>query len=166
MGEENSIFDGIITININKMNSTNPINSVRKALDSDIDAIHNILDMEPFKYNDEVPYDRSWIEQLVMNERCLTLVYETEGQIKGFISGEKMVSGAIMIWFCAVKKEFQHKIIGTKLYFEFEKLCRETGINAILAYGYKTSADMLDRLDFYSNDITYREFYKPLVEWT
>jgi ASC-1-like (ASCH) protein len=103
---------------------------------------------------------------LVTNDRCLTLVYETEGEIKGFISGEKMVSGAIMIWFCAVKMEFQHNIIGIKLYNEFEKVCRETGVTAILAYGYKTSAGMLDRLNFYSNDQTYREFYKPLIEWT
>jgi ribosomal protein S18 acetylase RimI-like enzyme len=144
---------------------SNSLNSVRKAQVNDIDAIHNILDMEPFKYNEEVPYERSWIEQLVINERCLTLVYENEGQIKGFISGEKMVSGAILIWFCAVKKEYQHKIIGTKLYYEFEKVCRESGINAILAYGYKTSADMLDRLNFFSNDTTYREFYKPLIDW-
>ena len=144
---------------------SNSFNSVRKAQVNDIDAIHNILDMEPFKYNDEVPYERSWIEQLVINDRCLTLVYENEGQIKGFISGEKMVSGAILIWFCAVKKEYQHKIIGTKLYYEFEKVCRESGINAILAYGYKTSADMLDRLNFFSNDTTYREFYKPLIDW-
>jgi len=43
--------------------------SVRLAREEDIDVIHNILDMEPFKYNDEVPYDRSWIEQLVLNER-------------------------------------------------------------------------------------------------
>jgi ribosomal protein S18 acetylase RimI-like enzyme len=147
------------------MNDNKPLQSVRKALAEDIDAIHNILDMEPFKYNDEVPYDRSWIEQLVLNDRCLTLVYETEGQIKGFICGEKMVSGAIMIWFCAVKKEFQNSIIGVKLYHEFEKVCQETGVTAILAYGYKTSAGMLDRLDFYSNDMTYREFYKPLVDW-
>lgn len=147
------------------MNDNKPLQSVRKALAEDIDAIHNILDMEPFKYNDEVPYDRSWIEQLVLNKRCLTLVYETEGQIKGFISGEKMVSGAIMIWFCAVKKEFQNKTIGVKLYYEFEKICRETGVTAILAYGYKTSAGMLDRLNFYSNDLTYREFYKPLEDW-
>ena len=141
-------------------------NSIRKATEEDIDLIHNILDMEPFKYDENVPYDRSWIEQLVTNDRCLTLVYETEGEIKGFISGEKMVSGAIMIWFCAVKKEFQHSIIGIKLYNEFEKVCRETGVTAILAYGYKTSAGMLDRLNFYSNDHTYREFYKPLIEWT
>jgi len=141
-------------------------NSIRKATEKDIDRIHNILDMEPFKYDENVPYDRSWIEQLVTNDRCLTLVYETEGEIKGFISGEKMVSGAIMIWFCAVKKEFQHSIIGIKLYNEFEKVCRETGVTAILAYGYKTSAGMLDRLKFYSNDNTYREFYKPLIEWT
>jgi len=141
-------------------------NSIRKATEEDIDLIHNILDMEPFKYDENVPYDRSWIEQLVLNDRCLTLVYETEGEIKGFISGEKMVSGAIMIWFCAVKKEFQHSIIGIKLYNEFEKVCRETGVTAILAYGYKTSAGMLDRLNFYSNDHTYREFYKPLIEWT
>jgi ribosomal protein S18 acetylase RimI-like enzyme len=147
------------------MELSNSLNSVRKAQVNDIDAIHNILDMEPFKYNEEVPYERSWIEQLVINERCLTLVYENEGQIKGFISGEKMVSGAILIWFCAVKKEFQHKIIGTKLYYEFEKVCRESGINAILAYGYKTSANMLDRLNFFSNDTTYREFYKPLIDW-
>ena len=141
------------------------VNSVRKARIEDIEIIHKILDMEPFKYNEDIPYDRSWIEQLVLNDRCLTLVYETEGQIKGFISGEKMVSGAIMIWFCAVKKEFQHKTIGIRLYYEFEKVCRETGVNAILAYGYKTSADMLDRLKFYSNDTTYREFYKPLTDW-
>ena len=147
------------------MNDNKPLQSVRKALAEDIDAIHNILDIEPFKYNDEVPYDRSWIEQLVLNKRCLTLVYETEGQIKGFISGEKMVSGAIMIWFCAVKKEFQNKTIGVKLYYEFENVCRETGVTAILAYGYKTSAGMLDRLHFYSNDMTYREFYKQLVDW-
>jgi ribosomal protein S18 acetylase RimI-like enzyme len=146
------------------MDSGSSKNSVRKAQAGDIDVIHNILDMEPFKYNDEVPYDREWIEQLVLNERCLTLVYETEGQIKGFISGEKMVSGAIMIWFCAVKREFQHKTIGIKLYYEFEKVCKETGVNAIIAYGFKTSAGMLDRLNFYSNDTTYREFYKPLVE--
>jgi len=146
------------------MESGSSLNSVRKAQADDIDVIHNILNMEPFKYNDEVPYDREWIEQLVQNERCLTLVYETEGQLKGFISGEKMVSGAIMIWFCAVKREFQHKTIGIKLYYEFEKVCKETGVNAIIAYGFKTSAGMLDRLNFYSNDTTYREFYKPLVE--
>jgi len=139
--------------------------SIRKAEEKDIDIIHHILDMEPFKYDENVPYERSWIEQLVVNERCLTLVYENEGQIKGFISGEKMVSGAIMIWFCAVKPEFQNKVIGIKLYMEFEKGCRETGVNAILAYGYKTSAGMLDRLSFYSNDTTYREFYKPLEDW-
>lgn len=139
--------------------------SIRKAEEKDIDLIHTILDMEPFKYNDEIPYDRSWIEQLILNDRCLTLVYETEGEMKGFISGEKMVSGAIMIWFCAVKPEFQNSIIGIKLYHEFEKVCRETAVTAILAYGYKTSAGMLDRLDFYSNDMTYREFYKPLVDW-
>ena len=139
--------------------------SVRIAEEKDIDLIHNILDMEPFKYNEEVPYDRLWLEQLVLNDRCVTLVYETEGEIKGFISGEKMVSGAIMIWFCAVKKEFQQSIIGIKLYHEFEKVCKESGVIAILAYGYKTSAGMLDRLNFYSNDTTYREFYKPLVDW-
>jgi ribosomal protein S18 acetylase RimI-like enzyme len=139
--------------------------SIRKAEEKDIDLIHNILDMEPFKYNEEVPYDRSWIEQLVLNERCLTLVYETEGEIKGFISGEKMVSGAIMIWFCAVKAEYQNSIIGIKLYNEFEEVCRGTGVTAILAYGYKTSAGMLERLNFLSNNTTYREFYKPLVDW-
>jgi len=140
------------------MNST----SIRKATTEDIDAIHRILNMEPFKYDDNLPYERSWIEQLVLNERCLTLVYENENQIKGFISGEKLISGAIMIWFCAVKAEFQNKIIGIKLYYEFERECKNMGINAILAYGYKTSADMLDRLNFYSSDATYREFYKPL----
>ena len=155
MGKRNSLQNGKV------MNTQ----SIRKAEEKDIDLIHNILDMVPFKYNEEVPYDRSWIEQLVMSDRCLTLVYETEGEIKGFISGEKMVSGAIMIWFCAVKTEYQHSIIGIKLYNEFEKVCRETGLTAILAYGYKTSAGMLDRLNFYSNDTTYREFYKPLVDW-
>ena len=139
--------------------------SVRKAISDDIDTIHQILDMEPFKYDENVPYDRSWIEQLVLNERCLTLVYENNGQIKGFISGEIMVSGAIMIWFCAVKKEFQNSIIGIKLYNEFEKVCKDAGINAILAYGFKTSASLLERLNFYSNEHTYREFYKPLEEW-
>ena len=139
--------------------------SIRIAREEDIDLIHNILDMEPFKYNDEVPYERSWIEQLVMNNRCLTLVYETEGQMKGFISGEKLVSGGIMIWFCAVKPEFQNSIIGIKLYQEFEKVCSETGVTSILAYGYKTSANMLDRLNFYSNEMTYKEFYKPLQDW-
>jgi ribosomal protein S18 acetylase RimI-like enzyme len=162
MGERNCIFVGKIIIKQKKMNSTNPVHAVRKGQVADIEAIHKLLDMDPFKYNDELPYEKSWIEQLVINDRCLTLVYETEGQIKGFISGEKMVSGAIMIWFCAVKKEFQQKTIGSKLYFEFENVCRETGINAILAYGYKTSADMLERLNFYSNETTYREFYKPL----
>lgn len=137
---------------------------IRKAEISDIDSIHKILDMEPFKYDDKIPYERSWIEQLVSNERCLTLVYENDGLIKGFISGEKMVSGAIMIWFCAVRKEFQNNIVEIKLYYEFEKVCKETGVNAILAYGYKTSAGMLDRLNYFSNENTYREFYKPLAE--
>jgi len=138
--------------------------AIRKAETTDIDIIHKILDMEPFKYDDEIPYERSWIEQLVINERCLTLVYENDGQIKGFISGEKMVSGAIMIWFCAVRKEFQNNIVGIKLYYEFERICKETGVNAILSYGYKTSAGMLDRLNYLSNENTYREFYKPLAE--
>ena len=140
-------------------------NSVRFAKPEEIDIIHKLLDMEPFKYDENVPYDRSWIEQLVVSERCLTLVYENEGEIKGFISGEKMVSGAIMIWFCAVKTEYQNNIIGIRLYQEFEKKCKETGVTAILAYGYKTSAGMLERLKFYSNEMTYREFYKPLVQW-
>jgi ribosomal protein S18 acetylase RimI-like enzyme len=139
--------------------------SVRIAKAEDIDLIHRILDMEPFKYNDDLPYNRTWIEQLVLNERCLTLVYENEGEIKGFISGEKMISGAIMLWFCAVKQEYQNRGLGVKLYFEFEKRCRETGVTAILAYGYKTSAEMLERLNFYSNGMKYKEFYKPLVEW-
>jgi len=75
-----------------------------------------------------------------------------------------MVSGAIMIWFCAVRKEFQNNIVGIKLYYEFERICKETGVNAILSYGYKTSAGMLDRLNYLSNENTYREFYKPLAE--
>ena len=124
-----------------------------KSIRKDIDIIHNILDMEPFKYNEDVPYERTWIEQLVTNDRCLTLVYENEGEIKGFISGEKMVSGAIMVWFCAVKPEYQNKTIGIKLYNEFENICRLAGVNAILAYGFKNSAGMLDRLHFYSNEI-------------
>jgi ribosomal protein S18 acetylase RimI-like enzyme len=140
-------------------------NSVRIATTEDIDFIHKILDMEPFKYDENVPYDRLWIEQLVENERCLSLVYANEGQIKGFISGEKMVSGAIMIWFCAVKTEYQNNIIGIRLYHEFEKTCKKSGVTAILAYGYKTSAGMLERLEFYSNEMTYREFYKPLIDW-
>jgi len=136
----------------------NHSSSVRKANAGDVDVIHHILDMEPFKYNDDLPYNRVWIEQLVCNERCLTLVYENEGEIKGFISGEKMISGAIMLWFCAVKPEYQNKGVGIKLYFGFEKTCRETGVTAILAYGYKTSAEMLERLNFYSNGMMYKEF--------
>jgi len=139
-------------------------NSVRKAQKKDVDIIHKLLDMEPFKYNEDVPYDREWIEQLVVNKKCLTLVYETEGQIKGFISGEILISNAVLLWFCAVKKEYQNKIIGIKLYLEFEKDCKKAGINAILTYGYKTSANMLKKLNFYSNGKMYKEFYKPLDE--
>lgn len=146
------------------MNSPDNSPSVRKAREEDIDLIHQILDMEPFKYDENVPYERSWIEQLVINERCLTLVYETEGEIKGFISGERLVSGTIMIWFCAVKKEYQQHNIGITLYREFERICRNSGITGILTYGYKTSAGILERLQFYSNEYTYREFYKPLDE--
>ena len=45
-------------------------NSVRKAQKKDVDIIHKLLDMEPFKYNEDVPYDREWIEQLVVNKKC------------------------------------------------------------------------------------------------
>ena len=72
---------------MNPKNSNQPI--IRKAETTDIDTIHKILDMKPFKYDDEIPYERSWIEQLVTNERCLTLVYENDGLIKGFISRER-----------------------------------------------------------------------------
>jgi len=141
--------------------------TIRKARKADIDIIHHLLDMEPFKYDDGLPYDRKWIEKLVLSKKCLTLVYETDGEIKGFISGEKLISNAILLWFCAVKKEYQNKVIGIKLYMEFEMQCKEAGINAILAYGYKTSAGLLEKLSFYSNDYTYKEFYKPLNEsWT
>lgn len=136
---------------------------VRKATPDDIDIIHRILDMEPFKYDDDLPYERAWIEQLVVNDRCLTLVYESAHEIKGFISAEIMVSGAAMIWFCAVKPEYQQAGIGIRLYATLEKACREAGVNGLLAYGFKTSAGMLDRLHFYSGEHTYREFYKPLV---
>ncbi len=78
--------------------------SIRKAVPADIDIIHNLLDMDTFKYNDDVPFDREWIEQLVIHKKCLTLVYETEGMIKGFISGERLISGSILLWFCVVKK--------------------------------------------------------------
>jgi ribosomal protein S18 acetylase RimI-like enzyme len=147
------------------MNEQNLSSGVRIAREGDIDVIHKLLDMEPFKYDDDLPYSREWIEQLVVNDRSLTLVYETEGEIKGFISGEKMISGAIMLWFCAVKREYQNKIVGMKLYYGFEKICRETGVTAILAYGFKTSAGMLERLNFYTNNTTYKEFYKPLLDW-
>jgi len=102
--------------------------------------------------------------QLVENERCITLVYESDGMIKGFICGEKMVSGAVMIWFCVVKKEFQNSIIGIKLYLEFEKICRVEGVTGILAYGYKTSAGMLKRLNFFTDGKMYQEFFKILKE--
>jgi hypothetical protein len=39
----------------------------------------------PFRYNDELPYDREWIEKLVVDEKYLTLVYESDEMIKGFI---------------------------------------------------------------------------------
>ncbi|HRU63835.1 MAG TPA: GNAT family N-acetyltransferase [Paludibacteraceae bacterium] len=135
---------------------------VRFAKKEDIDAIHHLLDMEPFKYDNSLPYQRSWIKQLIMNKRCITLVYETEGIIKGFISGEKLVSGSVMIWFCAVKKEYQHRVIGGRLYFEFENVCKQIGIKGILAYGYKTSVNMLRKLQFFTNEKKYLEFYKVL----
>ena len=150
-------------LNKNEVMKTNQ-KAIRKARKADIDLIHKLLDMEPFKYNDELPYEREWIEKLALSKKCLTLVYVTEGEIKGFISGEKLISNAVLLWFCVVKKEYQNKTIGIKLYLEFERKCKEMGISAILAYGYKTSADMLERLKFYSNDYTYREFYKPLNE--
>ena len=138
--------------------------AIRPATEADTDTIHQLLDMEPFKYDDGLPYERSWIEQLVTNERCLTLLYETDGLIKGFISGEVMVSGAVMLWFCAVLPQYQQKNIGIRLYQEFEKACKARGYNAILAYGFKTSASMLNRLQFHSGEHTYKEFYKPLKE--
>jgi hypothetical protein len=57
-----------------------------------------------------------------------------------------------MIWFCAVKKEFQNSIIGKKLYLEFEKIFALEGVTGILAYGYKTSAGMLKRLNFFTDE--------------
>jgi hypothetical protein len=43
-----------------KTKQTKP--SVRVAGGEDIDSIHRILDMEPFKYDDNLHYERSWIE--------------------------------------------------------------------------------------------------------
>jgi N-acetylglutamate synthase-like GNAT family acetyltransferase len=136
--------------------------SVRKAKPADIDTIHKLLDIEPFKYDDDLPYDRSWIEGMVCNKRCITLVYETDGIIKGFISGERLISGMVLLWFCAVKPEYQHRTIGIKLYMAFELKCKKKGAHAILSYGYKTSANMLERLNFHTDHKTYKEFYKPL----
>jgi len=146
---------------MNPKNSNQPI--IRKAETTDIDIIDKILDMEPFKYDDEIPYERSWIEQLVTNERCLTLVYENDGLIKGFISrenGEWRYNDLVL----RRKKRISEQYSRNKAIYEFERICKETGVNAILAYGYKTSAGMLDRLNYYSNDNTYREFHKPLTE--
>lgn len=52
------------------------------------------------------------------------------------------------IWFCAVKLTYQNSIIGIKLYFEFERICPETGATVIVAYGHKTTAGMPDRFRF------------------
>jgi ribosomal protein S18 acetylase RimI-like enzyme len=137
-------------------------NAVRKAKEADIELIHKLLDIEPFKYDKDLPYDRSWIEGMVNHKRCITLVYETENDIKGFISGEKLISGMVLLWFCAVKPEYQHRNIGIRLYHEFEKRCKKKEISAILSYGYKTSEKILEKLQFYTDNKTYKEFYKPL----
>lgn len=151
MGERNFVFNGNMT-------------AIRTAIPTDIDTIHQILDMEPFKYDENLPYEREWIELLVSHERCITLVYETDQEVKGFICGEIMVSNSVMLWFCAVKPTWQHKHIGIRLYKAFEELCKSRNIKGILTYGFKTSADMLDRLKFYSNDYSYKEFYKVLQQ--
>jgi len=75
-----------------------------------------------------------------------------------------MVSGRYNDLVLRRKKRISEQYSRNKAIYEFERICKETGVNAILAYGYKTSAGMLDRLNYYSNDNTYREFHKPLTE--
>ena len=136
---------------------------IRLANFEDIETVHNLLDCKPFKYNDtEVPYDRSWIELLIQNERCLTLVYEINNKIVGFISGEQLVGNFMMLWFCSVQKEYQNGFVGYRLYEEFEKRSKDRGNDGILVYAYKTSEKMLARGGYSSNGNMYKEMYKEI----
>lgn len=133
---------------------------IRIANINEVDIIHKLLDTEPFKYDDSIPYDRTWIEDLV--KHCIVLVYESDDVIKGFICGERLIGNFAMLWFCAVGKDYQNGIIGPKLYLEFENHIKNLGMDGVLVYGYKTSEGMLRKAGYHTNERMYKEFYKSI----
>ena len=137
---------------------------IRPAELQDLDDLYLLCQVEPFIYDINNPqyYDINWLEELIKNYRCITLVYESNNIVKGFIAGERLVYNGAILWMLSVKKEYRNNIIGVRLYQEFEKYCKKAGITWLLSYGYKTSEEMLRKGDFRTNENNYLEFYKDI----
>ena len=135
---------------------------IRKAKVKDVTAIYLLCDTEPFKHDDNPPYDREWIAAMVTKRNFITLVYEQNNIIPGVITGEILACDGMMLWFCSIRKESRGGFVGYQLYKEFEAKCKLRGIKWILAYGFKSSEGALRRLDYRTNEQMYKEFFKSL----
>lgn len=83
-----------------------------------------------------------WIESFV-KENQLFFIAEEDKDIVGFILGERTCGDIGYLWILAVKKEFQHKGIGTSLFLRAEEECKKRKLKAIICYGYEKSKNTL-----------------------
>jgi len=112
----------------------------------DIDIILDILTQENLRCYDGqfAPTEKDWISELIINKNCISIGLYHGDIIIGVIISEKLVYDGCIIWYMAIKPEYQSMKLGTNFINFFERYVK---LKHKLNWVYLTSGDT--SLNFY-----------------
>ncbi len=106
---------------------------IRPALKRDLIECGKLGDIPEFELPGGGHIDKKFMENYL--DKNFFLVAQENSKIIGYIVGEPLKGGGVIVWYMTIKKGNQGKGFGKKLLSEFEKRCRQNGRNYIELYG-------------------------------
>jgi len=73
------------------------------------------------------------------------LVAEQDGQVIGFVSGERLIDGGAFVQFRAVDEKYQGRGIGRALADRFEQVLKDNGVHWLLSFAVPKVAEFYKR---------------------
>jgi ribosomal protein S18 acetylase RimI-like enzyme len=131
----------LVPRNITEYNMTDNI-VIRQAIESDAPMMHALQKKYiPNPAGSGIP--ESYFVALIKDG--FNLVAEQDGQVIGFVSGERLIDGGAFVQFRAVDEKYQGRGIGRALADRFEQVLKDNGVHWLFSYAVPKVAEFHKR---------------------
>jgi N-acetylglutamate synthase-like GNAT family acetyltransferase len=138
---------------------------IRKTIKSDIDAICEMSNQKGLSnsLHDGFAY-KEWYEELLLEPTVLFFSYIRNDKCMGFILGEPLLTGGVMLWSLGVDPQIIGSGAGIRLLKYFENECKQRGHTWIYADGFVDTIDSEKalRLGYETSHVLYKGYFKEL----